>query len=144
MSAFEVSDKHVSAILQGVYGTDYRGFNIWRYLDDKEPTQEQFSLLSKAKQEANVLMSENVRSVRYCYKHHGDRSNEPLLVGQVQLDLKAEPLPVLQVLKLIDCLEYQSCECPDWKSTEAYKLLCDYRSKLIRKLPGYNDAKWSI
>lgn len=143
MSAFQISDEQMSVIVQAVYGSDHRGFNIWRYLDDKEPTQEQFSIRQTAQQEANLLMAENVRSVQFRYKHHKDVSQAPYK-GKVKLKFDAEPVSVLQALKFIDCLAYQSCETDDWESTEAYKLLCKYREKLINKLPGWNDAKWSI
>lgn len=143
MSAFEVSDKHISAILQGVYGTNFSGHNIWCRLTEKEPTHEQMALRKQVQQEANMLMAENVRSYQYCYKHRDDVSQKPFK-GNVKLDFAAAPLSALAVFKLIDCLEYQSCETDDYTTTEAYKLLCVYRTKLACKLPGYNDEKWSI
>ena len=143
MSAFVVSDKHISAIVQAVYGTDYRGFNTWRYLGDPEPTQEQAATLAKAQQEANILMQECHRSVAFRYKHHADVPQAPWQ-GKVKLDLNAEPVGAVQALKLIQCLDYQSCETDDWDNTTACKLLDRYRRLLVSKLPGYDDCHWAI
>lgn len=46
------------------------------------------------------------------------------------------------ILKLCDCLEYQSCETEDWEETPAHELLQRIRKAAIRTLPGYEDAPW--
>jgi hypothetical protein len=50
----------------------------------------------------------------------------------------------VSILKLCDCLEYQSCETEDYNETVAYRLLNVIRRAAIRILPGYDDAKWEI
>lgn len=47
-------------------------------------------------------------------------------------------------MKFIQCLRYQSCETPDWEDTEAAALLDRLQIDIIRMLPGYEDANWSI
>jgi hypothetical protein len=143
MSAFTVSDKQVSAILQGVYGKTHGGANIWSSQDDPKAYHFVLGALETWQEEADILMAENCRSVNWRYRnsHHVDYE---VFVGHVKLDLKAEALSPLQVLKLIDCLAYQSCETDDWETTEAFKLLNRYRGMMVCKLPGYDDVKWSI
>lgn len=138
MSAYVVTDKQISAILQGVYGATHAGFNVWSCMVDSDSYHFVMGADLSHQQEANLLMSENIRSVNHRYN-----DNEKL-VGKVLLDRDAKPLPVLTVLKLIDNLEYQSCECDDWEQTEAYKLLCRYRKILIHKLPGYDETPWGL
>lgn len=138
MSAYVVSDKQVSAILQGVYGTTHAGFNVWQFQSDSDSYHYVMGADKSQQQEANLLMAENVRSVNHRYK------DEELTSSKVVLDRNAKPLPAIEVLKLIDNLEYQSCECDDWEQTEAYKLLCRYRKMLVPKLAGYEDAPWGL
>jgi len=49
--------------------------------------------------------------------------------------------PVI-TLSLISCYEYQSCEHPEWRTSEA-RAICEALRKLaIRNLPGYDEAPW--
>ena len=143
MSAFTVSDKHVSAILQGVYGKTHTGQNIWPSQNDPKAYHYHSGLLAKCQSEANELMAQNIRSVNWRYRK-SDHVPHDVLVGNVQLDLKAVALSPLEVLKLIDCLDYQSCETDDWEQTISFGLLNRYRAMMIGKLPGYNEAEWAI
>jgi hypothetical protein len=47
-------------------------------------------------------------------------------------------------LKMLDCLEYQSCESDDWETTQAYRLQQAMRRAAIRALPGYESAQWEF
>jgi hypothetical protein len=51
-------------------------------------------------------------------------------------------LPAVALLKLCDCLDYQSCETEDWKQTAAHELLELIRGAAICALPGYEKAPW--
>jgi hypothetical protein len=44
----------------------------------------------------------------------------------------------------IDCLEYQSCEHPEWEASWAARFLDALRAQLIGCLEGYDDAEWEI
>jgi hypothetical protein len=98
---------------------------------------------------ADILYQENVRSVRYRYPD--DKWDElpgpnvkPVhcLIGDLA-ELQALPeLPIVQLLKFADCLEYQSCEVDDYKQTKALQLLTAIRYALITDLPGYEEAQW--
>ncbi len=52
-------------------------------------------------------------------------------------------LPV-EIIKACDCYDYQSCETPDWKDTEAYAIMQMLRKRAIYSLPGYEEAAWEI
>lgn len=138
MSAYVVDDKEISAILQGVYGKNHTGFNVWDCQDDTNSYHYVMNAALTQQQEANILMRENVRSVNHRYQ------DKDVFQGNVVLDRTAKALPILNVLKLIDYLQYQSCECDDYKKSEAYKLLCNYRELLIPKLDGWQEAPWGL
>jgi len=128
MSAFVVSKNHLAAIAafgalkQVSTGTSNVGFD--------------FGSIYKTLAEANV------RSV--CHRY-GDSKDEyrnflkpPARVPRLQLPT------AIQIVKLCDCLDYQSCETDDWRGSEACKLLGHIRNAAIRALPGYDEAKWAI
>lgn len=119
MSAFIVSDKHIKTIIIKAGYTDEN------------------TILDKA----NTLMAENVRSVDYRY----NEKNPFFPVRSALSDpIDGLKVSVVQALKLCDCLEYQSCETPDYYQTEAYSLLNDLRKLLIHSLDGYEEADWAI
>lgn len=139
MSAYIVSDRQISAILQAVYGSSYEGRNIWKYQTDPEAYHYVFGLADKAQTEANELMAENVRSVNATYPHRF-----PETAGPVQLEWNREPLEPLAVLKLIENLEYQTDSAPDYENSISFRLISGYRRAMVRKLAGYDAAPWSI
>lgn len=98
---------------------------------------------------ANILYAANIRSVSVRYPN--DKYDE--LPGPIE---KPDEITVthrhtnhvnwvlepVQILKMCDCLEYQSCEAEDWEQTTAYNLLHQIRKAAIRALQGYEDAPW--
>ena len=50
----------------------------------------------------------------------------------------------IEILKLVDSLEYQSCEHPEWERSEARKCLHRITGFAVSQLPGYAIAPWSI
>ncbi len=82
-----------------------------------------------------VLLAENLASVnhRYC-EHELEPAYEYRQPGR-----SATPV---EVLKGLDCYEYQACEHPDWAGSQA-KAFCDaLRDAAISDLPGYDEAPW--
>jgi hypothetical protein len=126
MSAWICSNKHISAIL-GAYAAARR-----HGLPRTEITEEDATALGQ------LLLDENYRSVNHRYDEN-DRGRFRL----AKATYRAPPEPVA-ALKLCMSLDYQSCECDDWQRTEAYYLLRKIIDVLVRALPGYDDAEWSI
>jgi hypothetical protein len=98
---------------------------------------------------ADLLYQENIRSVQHRYPQDavdqlpGPIVKEPALTVSLSDVCNAKTDPVT-VLKLCDCLEYQSCETDDWEETGAFELLERIRKAAIRSLPGYDDAPWGL
>lgn len=45
-------------------------------------------------------------------------------------------------LKILDCYEYQSCGHAGWRDSSAQRFCDTLRNRLIRALPGYEEAPW--
>lgn len=118
MSAFIVNKKHIdyilSASLMNKYVVDYHS-------------------LDKTGQ---ILINENFKSVNYRY----NESHQPYQYKFQQIS----NIDVIQALKAIHCLEYQSCEHKNWNRSKAKKILNTIKENLIYSLPGYNECLWVI
>lgn len=90
---------------------------------------------------AEVLQAENLASVRARYPNHV--AVDPPLFPTPRLEHCAGLEPVA-ILKMCDCLEYQSCETDAYHSSIAWRLLRAIREAAIRELPGYDAAPWEF
>lgn len=102
---------------------------------------------------ANVLYKENTISVNYRY-------NETTRISKWKiLDKKIKPVTLTQLYKLIQCLDYQSCEHPGWKDSHACKMLELLEATIVPSIlnridetdaskisntVAYNNAEWCI
>lgn len=129
MSAFVVSKKHLATIVN--FAVQHA-----TWLDDHRANEADFSHIYK------TLAEENVRSV--CARYKGDKPSEYADFLRPTLKGKTPPVSPVTILKLCDCLDYQSCETDDWESTAACKLLRRIRAEAVRLIPGYEEAPWAI
>jgi hypothetical protein len=112
MSAFIVSKRHVAALVR-FYVSSLYGKN---------------ADASSSLEMCRVLMRQNVRSVNERYNERGKSESFK------QSDFDSAPiLSPDQCLKACGCLEYQSCETDDWKTTRAYDLLQLIRAEAMRR-----------
>jgi len=95
---------------------------------------------------AQMLWSENVASVCSRYPDcspddlPGPGMGWPYAYGVHRCTLRhVEPV---QVLKSLNCYEYQSCEHDGWKASEARAFCKALRSAATHALPGYEEAAW--
>lgn len=96
---------------------------------------------------ATVLYRENAHSVNARYSESGGEDRVMNIPYNVLHTARFSILPKMRavdILKMCDCLEYQSCETDDYRESVAYHLLSSIRASAIRELPGYNDAAWSF
>jgi hypothetical protein len=93
-----------------------------------------------------ALLAENVRSVIFRYRQCepvGPYRHVPTYVGAVSSEV-TRTLTALDVIKLAHCLEYQSCEHPEWETSWARAFLQSVVDAAVRELPGYDDAPWGL
>ena len=132
MSAFVVNNDHISAMVELAVG---RGASTdavyWDEKGDGHPERVQREDFDRIGQ---LLLDENVRSVNARYKTDdvGVFVDAPFLQG-------ATPV---EGLKLVVCYEYQSCEHPEWEQSAAFRLCEAITRKLVRQVPGFEDAPW--
>lgn len=152
MSAFICNPDHIKAIaIFAAAGHDSPVSDSWlRHMMVRAgaPGAQQWTG-GKAEIIANILYRENVKSVAYRYS---EPEFSPGLPGPcdrpARIDVTAGNLMYqrvrnpIHILKMCQCLEYQSCEHPDYRISLAYQLLQAIVSGAISKLPGYDDAPW--
>src|SRR5262249_54372168 len=84
-----------------------------------------------------MLLAENRRSVDHRYNEQ--EWEQPYLFTE----LPGRPDPVV-VLKPVACYRYQSCEHPDWRTSDAAAFCDALQDRATRCLPGYATAPWEI
>jgi hypothetical protein len=129
MSAWIVSDDHITALIAG--------YN--HYLTGCEKA----SIASTLTALGSMLLKENCRSVGHRYNEETDPGWESYEFP-AQYVHRAPIKDLATLIKLLDCYEYQACECDDWEQTEAYKKCQRMRGTFCRYLPGYEEAPWGL
>lgn len=169
MSAFIVNRDHITAMLRfGLAPSRSCGSVTW-YDCDPDSIEYQsgqadayWAELASHRHElryttadavGQMLTDECVRSVSHRYPDTNDLPGTFVLTDAGEFGDWFEPYryppmqpgnrpTAVEVLKLISCYEYQSCEHPGWNSSEA-KRFCDaLRDWAINDLPGYDEADW--
>jgi len=142
MSAYVCSKAHFKALaIFAVRKSCGSLFVDPRYVDGAKDV-EGTDLNVIATRYAAILLAENVRSVRERYADDiGDYDEIEISKSEV---LMPKALSPVTILKLCNCLAYQSCETDDWETTNAHKLLQQIKDAAIRILPGYDEAPWEL
>ena len=130
MSAFMVDNDLIDLLVSAAtpLGAERLGWyhgGVWHYgIDPTEVGQ--------------MMLAENRRSVDYLYD---EREPIPDYAFR-RVDGIGEAIPWGQVALAIECFDYQACETPDWKESEAYAFCVALKDRLLQCLPGYGDALW--
>ena len=95
-----------------------------------------------------ILYAENVRSVSYRYPNDTpDSIPGPIANGRCYSytfrRVDGIPFRAGWVIRSLDCLDYQSCECPDYRGTVAKALADEIRRMAVDELVG-EDAPWGV
>ena len=102
-----------------------------------------------------MLLRENERSIMARYPDTlGD--DDAALLGRMpgpvdyagweayEFPRRSFPMPEpVHVLGIMACYEYQACEHPGWRDSEAYGFCRSLTSRLHQQLPGYAAAPWN-
>ena len=105
-----------------------------------------FGHIENADQTGQMLWRENHLSVNHRYDELPKvEPSSPYIferpLKRLQHNGRLDPM---QVLKAIDCYEYQSCEHPGWLKSEAKAYCGVLRRRIVHSLPGYDEASWGI
>lgn len=146
MSAFIVGRKHIEYLIESAESlarrqrSSFRWFHdgAWHTLGQDHDTPERVG---------QCLWCTNVASVLYRYPEDTP-ATAPGPIGDTYYYGRHVPKPIkfnpVQMLKACHCYDYQSCEHPEWESSEAYAIVRSIESSAMRALPGYDDAEWDI
>lgn len=122
MSAYIMSDEDINDIVN--YFVNSTASNqLWICINGDY----QYLTRDNAEKVAGILYLENKRSVDYRY----DETNK------FDFTYKSSGYKTVsdaEVSRLIDSLEYQSCETNDYYETQAYKILCNMRKNLLQRI----------
>lgn len=129
MSAFVVNTKHIDALLNWAARQD----NLYYFW---QKTARYFG--REVEDIGNILLKANYASVNYNYS---ENIKAPDYVFHYH---KAQFKPV-DIIKACNCLDYQSCEVPNWRDTEACRIIETIKDHAITQLPGYDESPtWDI
>lgn len=128
MSSWVLDRDHISGMLQATHLTRE---GAYVYFDGEAYYIKQGGDLSVPGQ---ILMDETYRQVNGRYDSE-DKAPKFFVVPVKHLE------PV-QIIKLINCWRYQSCDLDDYKDTHAWAIATALRDAAISGLPGYDEADW--
>jgi hypothetical protein len=111
--------------------------------------------IETAQNVARGLARENIRSVAHRYPDtvSGDRPGPSLLDEEIEeaaalyaahFVTNPQQLRPIQIIKLCQGYDHQSCETDDWKDTLAWRQMDWIKGEAISHLDGYNAADWSF
>lgn len=107
----------------------------------------------RASEVGMMLWAENLASINYRYPDtEEDHESIPgpadfrpdHVISYAHKSVNLAGVDPAALLKVISCYDYQSCEHPGWRKSEAYAFCQALQAKLIDQLPGYNAAPWGI
>jgi hypothetical protein len=132
MSAFQVSDAHISVLVyaRAFVSDPYGGPRTMQKKSDTE--------LGRA------LVLENARSVEFRYRKPVAELNFDGAGDDYTYERPRVVPSIVAMLKAIDCYEYQACEHDAWEESDARHFCSELRVMLTQKLPGWEEAPWSI
>lgn len=167
MSAFVVGKAHVDLMvkvgLEGPRGRAVRPDTAWYGVRwSAERPESDWTLAdwqrahrtldaTNADEVGDMLVRENVRSVMHCYPDTREGGPIPGPCDDYWREPYRYPftframgyrMTAVEGLKAVRCYEYQSCECPDWRESEAFRFCEALTSALVSALPGMDEAPW--
>lgn len=139
MSAYVVAQAHIDyLVLAAVELTrPHRGYGI-RYGGDRVTDD-------TADEIGAALLAANIASVNERYPTARELPGSLPAPATYRFDPTGLPrLDPVQLLKALDCYEFQSCEPANWRNSEARQFCERLRMAAICELPGYDEATWEI
>lgn len=88
-----------------------------------------------------LLIDENYRSVNYRYDDSEAPHRYTFRRHQKAFAARVDRV-ALQVLRALSCYDYQACESPDYRATDASGVIDSIRAHAISKLSGYEETEW--
>jgi len=88
------------------------------------------------------LSDENIKSYKYRYPNYWQEDLKDFKYQFKLVDI--EKISLVQFIKLLDCIEYQSCEHRSYQESFAYTIISKWRSLAFEKLQHLNKSYDSL
>lgn len=137
MSAYIVEKHHIQYILAAIQSPVICRHDFTYTRADGEHVRIAKGDFAATAAIGNILWQENARSVNYRYKEAYPA--DKLTARDISLSFDIQPL---QLLRALDCLEYQSCETPDFADSEAFIIIKRLIKYAYQAIPGYSTSIW--
>jgi hypothetical protein len=151
MSAYLVSETHVDLLIEYAIATSGSPFHSvqwrsemppddpralageWRELDRNAEVDIAGDGVTLADHAARLLLCENLRSVRYRYPDEDayPEGGYDVAAQTHRFTRTGYVLSDAEAVRACDCIEYQSCEHPDYHESEAWRLLAAIRDHAV-------------
>jgi hypothetical protein len=144
MSAFMVDEAHIDYLVtaaQDLSRRDHDGAFRWYHAGEMHELDDETRV-------GRMLIQENLDSVLARYSDCTPEdvpgpipppSPETYVWKRSRLEVTA-----IQVLKAVNCFNYQACEHEMWTISDAYAFCETLKAVAVHQLPGYTEAKWCI
>jgi hypothetical protein len=137
MSAFIVGQKHIDSIVN---------YALARHLQMPYELQAHFGgkwgsgcvWYDNADRLGQLLWNENYFSVNCRY----NESNLPSTYRFQNNPLRC--LSAIEFIKALHCLNYQSCEHPEYEKSDAKRVIDSFISQAVQQIEGYEEAAWEV
>lgn len=139
MSAYLCNSEHIAAL--AVFAVK-QGSVLSEYRKDADPVK-------TARNVAQEMMRQNIASITHRYPNHNlPDSADVAIVAEVgdlaeRYYFAPNVLSPLEIVKMAQCYEYQSCETGNWKNTLQKRQSDWIIGEAIRKIAGYDAAPWN-
>ena len=134
MSAFIVHTEHIHTLVAA--GLDADRWPLRWYYDN--PTRIGELTPATATEVGQMLLDANIGSVDYRYSERNPR------IDYVYRRPRVTGWSIGELLNALHCYEYQACEAPDWKTSQAHEFCRALERALIQQIPGYSVGPWAI
>lgn len=151
MSAWIVSKTHIDLLIEAGLTFVHPGSQLtWSKAADPADWDPRKLDHQSANAVGRMLWGECVKSVKFRYPGEdvdtlpgpGDMTKSS--VSRYRFANVPGSIDPVVVLAEINCYEYQSCEHPGWKTSEAKRFLDALTGACVRRLPGYDKAPWGF
>jgi len=134
MSAYTLSNKHISGMLRAAIYIQYQGDSAaYRFNGENHNMRGEYQKIGQK------LLDENYRSVNYRYSEE---------VATPEFKFTIVEVTPAQIIRACNCYNYQTCETPDWEQTEAHAIYDALRERAISALVDMHketsDDTWDI
>ena len=150
MSAYQCSRNHIWHLVDAAFGPRFemvQGMSLSWYWTP--PGQLRGELRCGDYQEAarigQMLADANVESLQARYPENWESMLGWREYGEHERGFGHDHYSAVEMLHACHGYAYQACEHEGWKTSEAHAFLEALEKRLVRALPGYEEAKtWSI